>query len=207
MTTIKVDKVIPKTGTSIALGDSGDTFTIPAGATFENLGTANGFGTAGIVGVKTKQFLGSSAYSGANWIEWTEFQLTYTAASTSNRLLFMAQLVHANSSATSTIFKFYNNTASADITGAIGDADGSRPRCTGRGHNNSTSWSGTHYLQAWVTPINTSANQYTIQAWNHNGSGNTMRINSNSNNADSGTTDNARGVSQFTIMEFQSGIL
>lgn len=205
MTTIKVDKVIPKTGTSLALGDSGDTFTIPAGATFENLGTANGFGTAGIVGVKTKQFLGSSAYSGANWIEWTEFQLTYTAASTSNRLLFMAQLVHANSSATSTIFKFYNNTASADITGAIGDADGSRPRCTGRGHNNSTSWSGTHYLQAWVTPINTSANEYTIQAWNHNAA--TTRINSNSNNADSGSTDNARGLSQFTIMEFESGIL
>ena len=36
MTTIKVDKVIPKTGTSLALGDSGDTFTIPAGATLVN---------------------------------------------------------------------------------------------------------------------------------------------------------------------------
>ena len=108
MTTIKVDKVIPKTGTSIALGDSGDTFTIPAGTTFENLGTATGFGTAGIVGVKTKQYLSSSSKTGTNWNEWTEFRLTYTAASTSNRLLFMAQIVHANTSATSTIFKFYN---------------------------------------------------------------------------------------------------
>ena len=80
MTTIKVDKVIPKTGTSIALGDSGDTFTIPAGTTFENLGTATGFGTAGIVGVKTKQYLSSSSKTGTNWNEWTEFRLTYTAA-------------------------------------------------------------------------------------------------------------------------------
>ena len=205
MTTIKVDKVIPKTGTSIALGDSGDTFTIPAGATFENLGTANGFGTAGIVGVKTKQFLSSSSKSGSNWQEWTEFRLSYTAASTSNRLLFMCQVVHASTSATSTIFKFYNNTASADIANAIADADGSRPRATGRGHNNSTSWGATHYLQAWVTPINTSANEYTLQAWNHNSA--TLRINSNSNNADSGSTDNSRGLSQFTIMEFESGIL
>ena len=205
MTTIKVDKVIPKTGTSIALGDSGDTFTIPAGTTFENLGTATGFGSAGIVGVKTKPFLGSSSKTGSNFNEWTEFQLTYTAASTSNRLLFMWQIVHASASATSTIFKFYNNTASADIAGAIGDADGSRPRCTGRGHNNSTSWGATHYLQAWVTPINTSANQYTIQAWNHNNA--TMRINSNSNNADADTADNSRGLSQFTVIEFGSGIL
>tara|TARA_A100001391_G_C5005934_1_gene261986 strand:- start:38 stop:652 length:615 start_codon:yes stop_codon:yes gene_type:complete len=204
MTTIKVDKVIPKTGTSIALGDSGDTFTIPSGATFENLGTATGFGAAGIVGVKTTQFLGSSSKSGSNWNEWTEFRLTYTAASTSNRLLFMAQICHANTSATTTIFKFYNNTAGADVANAIADADGSRPRATGRGHNNSTSWGSTNYIQAWVTPINTSANEYTIQAYLHSGTG---RINSNSNNADSGTTDNARAVSQFTIIEFQSGIL
>ena len=41
---IKADKWSPATGTSATLGDSGDTFTIPSGATLTNSGTATGFG-------------------------------------------------------------------------------------------------------------------------------------------------------------------
>ena len=50
MSEIKVNKISPKTacGTT-TLGDSGDTFTIPAGATISNLGTATGFGGTGVV--------------------------------------------------------------------------------------------------------------------------------------------------------------
>jgi len=42
---IKVNKISPATGTSFTMGDSGDTFTIPSGATITNSGTANGFGS------------------------------------------------------------------------------------------------------------------------------------------------------------------
>jgi hypothetical protein len=35
MSEIKVDKISPQSGTSFTLGDSGDTFTVPAGATFD----------------------------------------------------------------------------------------------------------------------------------------------------------------------------
>ena len=41
MTTIKVDKITPGSGTTTTLGDSGDTFTIPAGVTLANLGSTN----------------------------------------------------------------------------------------------------------------------------------------------------------------------
>jgi hypothetical protein len=41
---IKADKWSPATGTSATLGDSGDTFTLPSGATIVNSGTATGFG-------------------------------------------------------------------------------------------------------------------------------------------------------------------
>ena len=44
MSEIKVNKVSPATGTAITLGDSGDTFTVPSGATIVNSGTATGFG-------------------------------------------------------------------------------------------------------------------------------------------------------------------
>jgi hypothetical protein len=50
MSEIKVNKISPRTacGTT-TLGDSGDTFTIPAGVTITNSGTAAGFGATGAV--------------------------------------------------------------------------------------------------------------------------------------------------------------
>jgi len=41
---IKANKLSPATGTDVTLGDSGDTFTVPSGATIMNSGTATGFG-------------------------------------------------------------------------------------------------------------------------------------------------------------------
>jgi len=43
MSEVKVNKISPRSGTDVALGDSGDTFTIPSGATLVNNGTATGF--------------------------------------------------------------------------------------------------------------------------------------------------------------------
>jgi hypothetical protein len=61
MSEIKVNKISPRTNCgTVTLGDSGDTFTIPAGATITNAGTANGFGATGAVNwqttVKTTNF-------------------------------------------------------------------------------------------------------------------------------------------------------
>ena len=44
MSEIKVNKISPRSGTTVTLGDSGDTFTIPSGATINNQGTATNFG-------------------------------------------------------------------------------------------------------------------------------------------------------------------
>ena len=50
MSEVKVNKISPRTtcGTT-TLGDSGDTFNIPAGVTISNNGTATGFGATGAV--------------------------------------------------------------------------------------------------------------------------------------------------------------
>jgi len=54
MSEIKVNKVSPRTNCgTVQLGDSGDTITIPAGATITNAGTANGFGATGAVNWQT----------------------------------------------------------------------------------------------------------------------------------------------------------
>ena len=44
MSEILANKITPVTGTTVTLGDSGDTFTIPSGVTVANSGTATGFG-------------------------------------------------------------------------------------------------------------------------------------------------------------------
>ena len=44
MSEVKVNKISPRSGTDVQLGDSGDTITIPSGATITNSGTATGFG-------------------------------------------------------------------------------------------------------------------------------------------------------------------
>jgi len=47
MSELKVNKISPATSTTFTLGDSGDTFNIPSGATIANSGTATGFVSAG----------------------------------------------------------------------------------------------------------------------------------------------------------------
>jgi hypothetical protein len=49
MSELKVNKISPRSGTDVTLGDSGDTFTVPAGASIVNNGTATGFGATGAV--------------------------------------------------------------------------------------------------------------------------------------------------------------
>ena len=60
MSEVKVNKISPRSGTEVTLGDSGDTFTIPSGATINNQGTAVNFGATGsaswVTTVKTSTF-------------------------------------------------------------------------------------------------------------------------------------------------------
>jgi len=61
MSEVKVNKISPRTACgTVTLGDSGDTFTIPSGATITNSGTASGFGATGEISwdttVKTATF-------------------------------------------------------------------------------------------------------------------------------------------------------
>jgi hypothetical protein len=61
MSEIKVNKISPRAACgTVQLGDSGDTFTIPAGATINNQGTATNFGATGsaswVTTVKTSTF-------------------------------------------------------------------------------------------------------------------------------------------------------
>jgi|9_EtaG_2_1085328.scaffolds.fasta_scaffold83188_2 hypothetical protein len=54
MSTIEVNKITPVSGgTTVQVGESGDTINIPAGATIANAGTASGFAPTGITSAMT----------------------------------------------------------------------------------------------------------------------------------------------------------
>jgi hypothetical protein len=81
MSEIKVNKISPRTNCgTVQLGDSGDTITIPAGATITNNGTAAGFGATGAASwdttVKTSGF---TAVSGVGYfVNTTSGAITVT---------------------------------------------------------------------------------------------------------------------------------
>ena len=69
MSLLNVNTIEPSTGTGVTLGASGDTITIPSGATIANSGTATGFGgiTAASQWRMTTTFAGDAAPIASNW--------------------------------------------------------------------------------------------------------------------------------------------
>jgi len=62
MSEVKVNKISPRTACgTVTLGDSGDTFTIPSGATITNNGTQTGFGATGAVSWNTTKITADPA--------------------------------------------------------------------------------------------------------------------------------------------------
>jgi hypothetical protein len=92
MSEIKVNKISPRSGTTLTLGDSGDDFVIPAGATLTNNGTASGFASiawqSSIVTASTLTAVAGRGY----WIDTTLNACTITlpaSASVGDQIIFV----------------------------------------------------------------------------------------------------------------------
>ena len=94
MSEIKVNKISPATSTDITLGDSGDTFTVPSGATIVNSGTATGFGGGKIQQVvqtyKTDVFSASGSGLGT-WADVTGMSCAITPTKASSKIMVAVQ--------------------------------------------------------------------------------------------------------------------
>jgi len=92
MSEVKVNKISPRSGTGVQLGDSGDTITIPSGATLVNSGTASGFGDnlewqSSIVTAATITVVANRGY----WLDTSSNAITVTlpgTAAVGDRLIF-----------------------------------------------------------------------------------------------------------------------
>ena len=106
MSEVKVNKISPRTNCgTVTLGDSGDTFTIPAGATITNNGTAAGFGATGAASwdttVKTSGF---TAVSGVGYfVNTTSGAITVTLPASPDAGAVVAVSDYANNFATNNL--------------------------------------------------------------------------------------------------------
>ena len=167
MSEIKVNKVSPATGTAFTLGDSGDTFTVPSGATITNSGTATGFGGGKVLQVVHTE---SGAVATTTTVmpfddtintssEGGEFfTLAITPANVSNKLIIQSVL-HYSHSAGSTFCtaNLYQDSTAASIS-TIGTT-------MERTATDQTRINGLHYMTAGTT----SATTFKIRAGGNSG--------------------------------------
>ena len=110
MSEIKVNKVSPATGTAITLGDSGDTFTVPSGATIVNSGTATGFG-----GGKVLQALGATdstprtTTSGSFIANSNTLSVAITPASTGSKFFISVNTAFTQAAGASSYYTLYRD--------------------------------------------------------------------------------------------------
>lgn len=203
MSELKVNKISPATGTAFALGDSGDTFTVPSGATIVNSGTATGFGGGELLQIKQKQLttMGSFSVLTHTWTDVTGASLAITPSSASSKILITGNISLGHNS--------YGGIRILRDSTAIGvptDSISSRAGChvgslvSDAGSNYEVFTYPMHWIDSPATDVSVT---YKVQC--HFNSGVTIYINREQNDADNG--NRTRAVMTLTLMELSSATL
>jgi hypothetical protein len=144
---------------------------------------------------KTDTF-SESLSSGA--VSGSAISLNFTATSTSNKLLIMANLMVANSHASERIgIVLY--AGGSELSSAIGDTDGSRRRISMGAFNDADNSYSCISHSHYFTPASTSQITYDYRLHNGRGATGTMYLNRDGNNDNN--SHHGRGTSTITIME------
>ena len=144
----------------------------------------------------------STSLATNSWWSYTDTSLrvTLTPSSASNKILLFAQISWAEGSGQWYQFAFEKD--GSTITEAIGDASGSRKRCTAHIDNQTDNNAGrTAFMMVQVPAGDTSSRYYNIALRHTSGITRTMYI--NRTNADSNSQGYGRPISTITAMEVE----
>ena len=194
MSQISVDSVIPQSGTTVTLGASGDTISIPSGVTMSNSGTASGFGKVLQVVTVDKSDSYSLGTTGT-WTDITGLSVAITPSSTSNKILVGINLSIGFSVASTNMFRITRDGTAI----SVGDADGSRRQATVGWYPgvNSSAVHGSVSYNYLDSPSTTSSVTYKVQANIENA---TFYLNRSGRDSNS-TTQDGRRTSNIVLME------
>jgi len=162
MSEIKVNKVSPATGTAFTLGDSGDTFTVPSGATIVNSGTATGFGGGAIGQVQYTQITDTESTTSVSFVEIPTLQVTITPSATDSVIMLTCNLSLGMTSNSHGLLQLFRDTTQV----GMGDAAGDRGRTilAWRSNIDALTYSAWNNPYQWVDdPASTSAITYTMK--------------------------------------------
>ena len=188
MSKIEVDAIEPQSGTSLTIGASGDTITIPSGATLTNSGTATGFGKVlqVVSTTKTDTFTTSST----SLTDVTGMSASITPSSASNKILVLSSLTYGSNNYNAHGILLRGATEIAKATA------GTNPTTFAMSGNNSQSFAiYCHSISHLDSPSTTSATTYKVQVKVQ--SGGTFYL----NQSDRDNSDDLRGVSTLTLLE------
>jgi len=193
MSTLETNLIQPATGTALQVGASGDTITVPSGATIVNSGTATGFGGGKVLQVVQTVKTDTDSTTATSFNDISGMSVAITPAATSSKIL-----VFANTNTGETINYSGSIQLMRDTTALfIGDASSSRTRASAGGlmpNGRTSQQRNIHYLDS---PSSTSALTYKLQ-WLAE-SGGTLYLNRDAGDADAAYS--TRAASSITVME------
>ena len=165
MSEIRVDKISPQSGTALAVGDSGDTITIPSGATITNSGTANGFGGGKVLQVVQNNVntLGSQSITQNVITAITNLNCVITPTSASSKILVQVHWFGETNDPQNMVFGIMRGSTpvgSSPDSGSsrsYGITSGTEPNIGGADHGSTP---GIAFYQFIDAPATTSATTY-----------------------------------------------
>lgn len=189
---VKVNKISPASGTSIVIGDSGDTVSLGSGV------SASGFGGGKVLQVVTVDK--SDTYSlgtTGTWTDITGLSVAITPSSTSNKILVGINLSIGYSVASTNMFRITRDGTAI----SVGDSDGSRRQATVGWYPgvNSTAVHGNLSYNYLDSPSTTSSVTYKVQANIENA---TFYLNRSGRDSNSASQDGRR-TSNIVLMEIE----
>jgi|DEB0MinimDraft_10_1074344.scaffolds.fasta_scaffold86964_1 hypothetical protein len=177
---IKANKISPATGTAFTLGDSGDTFTLPSGATLSGAGAitipsggsltidsgatitnngTNGGGFGKVLQVVSSTKTTTQTISTATFTAITNLDVSITPSSTSSKILIIAAVSAYRFGA----IRLYRNGSSLGVTSPINeDNDSSLLYLDSPATTSSTTYQvyGRHYNSSYPFIINNNTSSY-----------------------------------------------
>jgi len=188
MSTLKVDTILKRTGTgTITVGQSGDTISIPSGATL----SASGLGKIGQVVQTTKT--DTTSISSATFAQISGFSVSITPSAATSKILIMSQLNLGNNS-TNLYVRLMRDTTSIFQS----DAASNRPQATYGYTSHGQYGMNPSPIIYMDSPSSTSALAYSVY-WRSDGSA-TGYMNRTVGDRDT-TTYDPRGTSSIVAME------
>jgi hypothetical protein len=92
MSEVKVDKISPRSGTTFTLGDSGDTFDVPSGATLDVTGaTVTGLSAGKVLQVVSTTYNGNDSTTSNSFVN-TGLAQVITPSATSSKVLIICSI-------------------------------------------------------------------------------------------------------------------